>query len=401
MSSLKTQNSRLRRNFGWQAKLKTIFYILFIIAAGVHLLSAADASPSASKERLKIGVIGPETGEDAETGIMTLTGVELAKDVINNAGGIDGRKIDLIHYDNKSNPKITQTAVYKMIKEGVIAIIASPGGWSTFAPVWIANESKIIFMSAGSKRHIGRSGQFIFRNALADETATEEAIRYVVRKSGYKNYTIVTSMRDDETSLTIGGLYRRAVMNNGGRITSETHLFMGATTEEAISQLKKDAKGQVDAVIFAGDDAVAVDILKELRKQGIKAPMIGGDILYTDDFLKNGGELTAGTLIYSGFFSEAKSPAVEKFVSNYRKKTGKKPGTFAAVSYDSLMLIAEAVKTAKSIEPSKVRDALSRIKDFDGVTGRTSMGRYGETAKKPFLLQVTKEGGRAAFRHVE
>ncbi|MBI5893928.1 MAG: ABC transporter substrate-binding protein, partial [Deltaproteobacteria bacterium] len=257
------------------------------------------------------------------------------------------------------------------------------------------------FMSAGSKRHIARSGQFIFRNSLADETATEEIIKYAIEKLGYKNYAIVTSMKDDETSLSIGGLYRKAVMNKGGKVVSETHIFMDKTMEEAISQLKKDAKTKIDAVIFAGDDVVAIDILKELRKQGIKSPLIGGDILYTEEFVKNGKELAVGTIVYSNFFSEAKDNKVERFVSEYKKKTGKKPGAFAADAYDSLMLIAEAIKTAKSLDPSKVRDALVQINGFNGVTGKITIGALREAVKKPFILQVVQDEKGVAFKHID
>lgn len=278
--------------------IKIFLTVFFIAVFFIFQPLAFSLQPS-----IKIGVIGPETGEDAETGLITLAGVELAAKELNEAGGIDGIKIEIIHYDNKSNPQITQAAVQKMINERVIAIIASPTGWSTFAPVWMANEAKVIFMSAGSKRHIARSGPFIFRNTLADETATEETIKYTSEKLGYKNYAVITSMRDDETSLTIGGLYKKAVMDRGGKVVSETHIFMDATMEEAVAQLKKDAKDKIDAVIFAGDDVAAIDILKELRKQGVKAPLIGGDILYTDEFLKNGKELTLGTILYTGFFS--------------------------------------------------------------------------------------------------
>ena len=87
---------------------------------------------------------------------------------------------------------MTQVAVQHLIKEEVIAMIAAPTGWSTFGPVWLANAAKVIFMSAGSKRHIGRSGPYIFRNSLSDDIGTEETIKYALEKLKYKNYAIIT-----------------------------------------------------------------------------------------------------------------------------------------------------------------------------------------------------------------
>lgn len=381
--------------------LLPIAYCLLPVFIAYCLLPVACHVSSAEEPALfKIGLIGPETGEDADTGLMTLAGVELAARHFNEAGGVNGRKIELIHYDNKSNPQLTQGIVQNLIKENVIAIITSPTGWSTFGPVWIANASKVILMSAGSKRHIGRSGPFIFRNALPDEIGTDETIKYAIEKLKYKNYAIVTSMRDDETSLQIGGLYRGAIVKRGGKITSETHVMMGATIEEAILQLKKDAKELIDAVIFAGDDAAAVEALKEIRKQGIKAPIIGGDILYTDEFLKTGGELVEGTLIYAGFFPQDKSQMVSKFVSDYKKNTGKEPGIVSANAYDSFMLVAEAIKQAQSADTSKVRDFLTKI-NMQGVTGRISMDTRNETIKKPYILRAAKKDGKTVFELAE
>lgn len=373
------------------------FLFLFLISHFLFLISYSFAEES---RPLKIGVIGPETGEDAETGLITLAGVELAAKEFNEAGGIGGKKIEIIHYDNESNPQMTQGVVKKLIKENVIGIIASPTGWSTFGPVWVVNAANVIFMSAGSKRHIGRSGPFVFRNSLSDDIGTDETIKYVMEKLKYKNFAIITSMRDDETSLQIGGLFRGAIIKRDGKIVGETHIFMGVTTEKAIAQLKKDAKEPIDAVILAGDDNAAVEALKELRKQGIKSPVIGGDILYTGKFLKNGGELVVGTILYAGFFPENKLPIVARFVSGYKKKTGKKPTIVAADAYDSFMLIAEAMKQAGSAEPNKVRDALAKI-NMNGVTGKIAMDANGEAIRQPYILRVVKRAGGVEFETVE
>ena len=374
---------------------KTLLIVLFLFS---FTLPSYAENPRA----LKIGIIGPETGEDAEIGLTILAGVELAAKQFNDAGGIDGRKIEIVHVDNKSDSRLTQVAVQQLIKEEVIAMIAAPTGWSTFGPVWLANAAKVIFMSAGSKRHIGRSGPYIFRNSLSDDIGTEETIKYALEKLKYKNYAIITSMRDDETSLQIGGLFRGAIIKYNGNIVGETHIFMGVTHEEAIAQLKKDAKEKIDAIIFAGDDAAAIEILKELRTQGINAPLIGGDILYTDHFLKDGGEIVAGSMLYAGFFPGDKSPLVSRFVSEYKKKTGKEPGLYPAVAYDSFMLVAEAIKQAKTPEErSMVMEALAGMKDMEGVTGKTSMDKDGEAIKKPYILRAVKKGGAVKFELVE
>ncbi|MBI5286967.1 MAG: ABC transporter substrate-binding protein [Deltaproteobacteria bacterium] len=380
-----TTDSRLQTTGYW---LLTIYCLL--LATGYWLLTTVTvwAGPP---DVLKVGVIGPETGEEAELGLMTLDGVELAVQDINSKGGINGRKVEVIHYDTRGSGVTAQNAIAKLIREKIIAIIASPSGWSTFAPVWMVNESRTIFISAGSRRHIGRSGPYIFRVSLPDEVATQDTIKYCVEKLGFKRFAIITSMMDDEYSLSLGGLYRRAVMNKGGQIVAEAHLFLDETINEAISRMKKEAKGPIDAIIFTGDDGSALTVLKEARKQGLKAPLIGGEELYREEFLK-GGEMVDGSILYSSFASEDTSPQAIKFIQSYKKKRGKNPTGLVALGYDSFMLVAKAAQIAGSFEPPKVRDALARIKAFQGITGKIDIGPDGETIIHPLILRVEKKG---------
>src|SRR4030067_3227743 len=117
---------------------KPLLIVLFLFS---FTLPASAENP----RPLKIGIIGPETGEDAEIGLTILAGVELAVKEFNNAGGIDGKKIEIVHVDNKSDSRLTQIAVQQLIKEQVIAMIAAPTGWSTFGPVWVGNTTEEIF----------------------------------------------------------------------------------------------------------------------------------------------------------------------------------------------------------------------------------------------------------------
>lgn len=353
-----------------------------------------------AEETLKVGVIGPETGEEASLGLMTLAGVELAVKDVNDKGGIKGKKVEVIHLDIKGSGIAIQDAIARLIKEKVIAIIASPTGWSTFAPVWMVNEYRTIFVSAGSKRHIGRSGPYIFRMSLPDEIATEDTIMYCVRRLGYKRFALVQSMMDDEYSLALAGLYKRAVINKGGVVVSEVHIFQDANLKDVISTVKTEAKGPIDAIIFTGDAGSAIALLREARRQGLKAPLIGGEKLYRDEFLK-AGKMVDGSILYSSFAMEDTSPRTVRFIESYKRKMGKSPTDLVALGYDSFMLVAKAIEDACTLDRVKIRDALTRVKDFQGVTGRSSIGTDGEAIKHPFILQVGKKGKGYGFSLVK
>jgi branched-chain amino acid transport system substrate-binding protein len=375
---------------------KAICSILFLIFS----IGTASAETDGAK-KLKIGVIGPATGEGAEYSKSFFEGVKMALVEFNDGGGFKGERIQASVYDTKGSPSQTMAAVNALIKEGVMAIIASPDAAATLAPVSMANESKTVFISVGSPRHVGKSGPYIFRNSLPDETGTEEIIKYCTKKLRYKRYVIVTSMVDDEASLSVAGLFRRALQRFGGEVVADALINYGLGFKETVTQMKVEVKGTIDAVIFAGGAGDAAEFVKELRQQGINAPLISSEVLYSSEFLKSGGEAAIGSLLYASFTPLIGEPASRKFVGMYKKTTGEEPPPLAALSYDTFMMVADALKKAGTTEPAKLRDILAETKGFKGVSGAISMDKEGEAVKTPFLLRVEKGARGPEFRLVK
>lgn len=378
-----------------------ISYFLFHFLLMCCIGTAAAEPSTATAKKLKIGIIGPLTGEGAEYSKAMFDAIKLAAKNFNDAGGINGKKIEILSRDTKGDYGKTRDSVIELINDNVSAIIASPSGWSTFTPVSMANVSKTIFMVVGTQRHIGRSGLYVFRNSLPDETATEEAIRYCTEKLGYKRYIILTSMVDDEACLSVAGLYRRALQKVGGEVVADACTNLDLSIKETIKKVKDDAKGPIDAVIFAGSAGNAVDLAKELRSQGVQAPIVGSEVLYNTEFLKKGGSAVIGSLLFTSFTPLSDAPAAVQFVKEYNAATGKEPSVLAALGYDSFMLIAEALKKAGNTNPVDVRYALTGIKDHPGVSGMISMSKDGESVKTPFLIKVEKGAKGPEFRLIK
>ena len=133
---------------------------------GNQSAQTGDAQP----RPLKIGILGPETGEESRYGLRLLDGVTQAAAAFNGRGGIGGRPIELVHLDSQGDMVATERAVKELIQQRVIGILAAPTGWSTFAPTRFANDSQTLFMVVGTRRAI-RSGPYIFRFSLPDDTA--------------------------------------------------------------------------------------------------------------------------------------------------------------------------------------------------------------------------------------
>lgn len=361
------------------------------------LKTGADEPAANEEERpLKVGVIGPMTGEDSEIGRMTFEGVGLASELFNKSGGINGRPVEIIKMDNKGDAGATKEALTRLVSEGVVAIIGAPTGWSTFTPVFTANESRTVFISAGTKRHIGSSGPFVFRVSLPVEKAADELIEYSVNTAGFKTYYLVTAMEDE--SLNIGSAFRRAALKKGADIKAEAAVFSEADIAGAVKNLKSNMP--VDAVIFAGGASYAAAFERQAKKSGVRLPVLGGEELVSDVFLK-GGEAVEGSLAYAGFYPDSTDAVAKDFAGLYKRKNGRAPSELAADAYDAFMLLGASIKKAGAAKPGAVRQAMSSLKDFHGVTGVINMGPERESIRSPYILKAVKKGDSLVFSVVK
>jgi len=349
----------------------------------------------AERERpLLIGIVGPETGEQAHYGMSVVNGVLAAAKRFNAQGGIKGKEIKILHYNDESNMKNTVKIVKYFIRKGVIAIFSAPTGASTFTPIYQINDSRTIFFSIGSRRHIERSGPYVFRSAVPDEMATEDLIKYASAKLGYVNYALVTDSFYP-FSLDLSSMFKQAVYKHHGAIKVEADVYDTYTHKKNVGtviEAIKKSPDPLDGIIFTGAVNEGVLLAEGLNKAGLKLPIIGGEDLFSEKYMK-GGHAVEGTLLYSTLSSDDKSSKMAEFIEDYGKA---KPDRFSALAYDTFMLVADAIKRSGSTNTAKVRDALIKRKECEGVTGKTSISSEGETVKHPLICRIKtgSTGGR-------
>lgn len=344
---------------------------------------------------LIIGIVGPETGEEAAYGKSVVAGALAAAKRFNAQGGIGGKEIKVLHFDDKSDIGTATQAVKDLIGQRAIAILAAPTGSSTFAPIHLVNESKTLFISIGSRRHLKASGPFVFRTAVPDETATEDLIKYAVKELG-ANYALITAA-DNEFSLELSSLFKKALAKHNGVIKLEADTydaFTGAPNIGAVVAAIKKSPDTLHGVIYTGGATEAVLLAQELKKAGLNQPIIGGEDLFSEEYLQ-GGDAVNETLTYTTFFADKKSAKTDEFLKDLGNES---PDRFAALAYDTFMLLADAIKEAGSTDTSLVREALINRKDCIGVTGKTSFTSENMPVKHPTLCRVKKgENGERSF----
>ncbi|MAG98966.1 MAG: ABC transporter substrate-binding protein [Alphaproteobacteria bacterium] len=357
------------------------------------------APPRREPDRaLMVGVVGPETGDNAAYGLGVLEGVRLAVKHFNAAGGVDGQAIEIVHYDNRESPDRTMGAVEELINRRALAIFAAPTGWSTFAPTHQAAYSGTIFMAVGTRRRIGGGGGTVFHFALSETIAVEGLMAQAARL-GYNRYALVTSAVYDY-SLTLSSAFKQVVGRHGGRILVEADSydsFSGRTDLQKVAAALAASPEPLQAVIYTGGASEAAELAQALSRQGTALPLIGGEDLLTEEFLGAGGEAVLGSLLYATFAPDDPAPMVTEFVAAYRQQAGQAPDRFAALAYDAFGLLAQAIVRAQSRQSSKIRDALVAMPESPGVTGPTRWTPDGAPLKQPFLYRVEAGAGGRQF----
>ena len=378
--------------------------LMVFVAATISLLSGcsdkkeAKAPEKAPQEErpLIIGVVGPETGEEASYGISVVEGVLAAAKRFNAQGGIGGKEIKVLHFDDQSDIGLATKVVKDLISQRVIAIIAAPTGSSTFSPIYLVNEAKTLFISVGSRRHLKATGPYVFRTAVPDDLATEDLIKYAVTELGYVNYALVTSA-NYEFSLDLSSMFRRALDKYNGVIKVQTDsydTFTGGQNMGAVVSAIKASPDPLHGVIFTGGADEGILLAQEMKKAGLILPIIGGEDLFSEEYLESGDAVNE-TLLYTTFSTDIKSQKMVEFMEDYGKA---KPDRFAALAYDTFFLLADAIKESGSTDPSVVREALINRKDCEGVTGKTSFTSENMPIKHTTICRIKKgDSGERSF----
>jgi branched-chain amino acid transport system substrate-binding protein len=374
--------------------LKKRFFLIFtVVLCSLALIAAGCNSPQSSSQdgdTIKIGFLGGKTGNHAHYGIETLKGMEMAVEEINEAGGVLGKKLEIIEGDHGSNISQAVSVTQKLITQGVAAIVGDPTTGITKSVAPICQQNKIVLMSAGAVgTGVLEIGDYIFRDCLPDVVAAPGQVKYLKEDLGWDKVALVTTTGlDYSESLT--DIFKPALDKYGIEIVAEETIMEGDTNFSAV--VTSLSTKEFDGVIFTGYYTEGALFLKEMRKQGLKQVIAGGDGLLGKELYELGGEAAEGSMVYTGFAvdMERASEKTKAFIEKYKAKNNNNlPDMFAAQGYDAVMWLADAMKEANSSDPTVYRESLVKTKDWEGVTGNITLDENREPIKSPvYILEV-------------
>lgn len=374
------------------AVMSTLAAGLLTGCGGGKETSSSSNTPSSGGDTVKIGFLGALTGDVAMYGNPTLKGMKMAVDEINAAGGINGKKLEVVENDNRGDKQEGASIVQKLIsRDQVAAIVGDPTTGITKVAAPIANRGQVVLLSAGATgTGVVELGEYVFRNTLLDTVAIPALVDYFAKDLGYKNIAVITSDNNDY-SVGLTQVFKDSIKGKG----------LNIITEEKIKDGDKDFSGQItnikqkqpDAIFFSGYYTEGALLMKEARKQGLNINLFGGDGLYSPTLIELGGAAIEGSMVYVGFSPEQPTPETAKFIEAFKaQNSGALPGLFEAQGYDAIQILAEGMKRANSTDPKVFRAEVAKTADYKGVSGTITFRDNREPVKSPVYLLEVKDG---------
>jgi branched-chain amino acid transport system substrate-binding protein len=345
-----------------------------LLAGG--LTASGLAGPALADDTIKIGAPFNLTGALSSLDAPALNGAKLAAEQINAAGGVLGKKIELVVYDTKTDPTVIASTGSQLINQDKVPVIVGfTDSDSVLALAPIAEKAGIPFVTPGatSPKLPDQVGPNMFLACFGDNVQAAAGAEFLKDTLKAKKVYLLTDNSTEYTTL-LSSYFKQAFEKGGGTLSLEDNYKSGDKSFTAqITKLKALGEKPDALYIAAMPDDIGL-IVKQLRQSGVTQPIVGGDGYDTPLLLSVGGAAANG-VYYSthAFMSEDSTAAIKKFYADYQTAFKTPPdNAFAALGYDTVGLVADAIKRAGSADPAKIREALAATKGYQGITGAIS-----------------------------
>lgn len=350
-------------------------------------LGVALGACSRELNTIKIGEFASLTGKEATYGQAAHKGTLLAIEEANAAGGVLGRKLELIVEDDQSKPGQAATIAKKFIsRDKVVAILGEITSGRTLEAAPVAQNAKIPLISPGATApEVTAMGDYVFRVCFIDSFQGTVMAKFA-RNSLKLGRVAVLSSVSSAQSVGLAKYFKQRFAADGGTIALEQKYSEG--DKDFRAQLTAIKAANVEGIFVPGYYAEAALICKQARDLGIDVPLFGVDGWESSELINIGGKAVEGAYFSTHYSAESKDPAVISFNERFQKRWGSRTDALSALGYDSAMLLIDALKRAGSTEPEKLRAALAGTKNFRGVTGIITLDADRNATKSAVVLQV-------------
>jgi len=369
--------------------------LISLLALTLLVLSGLTACTTTPKT-IKIGLNLELTGEVSVYGVPEKLAAQLAVDEINKAGGIDGKQVELVIYDNAYDTAKAVENSQKLIQEGVVAILGSATSAPTMAIGPVALESEVLTITpSGTNAKVTMNGDvvnpFVFRACFIDPFQGLVLANFASDNLSAKKAVVMGSNSSDYAK-DLASIFTTQFTANGGEVLSDVFYYADSDTDFSAQLTSIAALGEFDVLFVADYAARAGLIINQARATaGLETVAIVGPDGFESPDLNDlaGGASNVNNVYFSTHFSTIVDNAkVAAFITAYTASAGEAPSALSALAYDAMYMLFAAIDAAGT-DPVKVRDAMKATTAFEGVTGTISFDALNNPVKSAIVVQLT------------
>jgi branched-chain amino acid transport system substrate-binding protein len=369
--------------------------LAIVLVAAVALLAVSCGGKGAGA--IKIGMLYNMTGAQASLDAPSANGAKLAAKELNAAGGVLGKKIELVAFDGKTDAATIGNAATQLAQtDKVVAMFGFSDSDMTMAAAPIAAKAGVVFVTSGatSPKLPDQVPDYLYLACFGDNVQAAAAAEYAVDALKAKTVYLLVD-KGMEYTLLLGKYFKERFVEMGGKVVLEDNYQTGDKDFSAQVTKLKGLKAKPDLLfISSGPDDVGT-IVKQVRDAGVMSPIMGGDGYDTPLLAEVAGAgsenvyFTTHSLMDAGLGTDS----VKKFIAAYQAEYKNPPeNAFAGLGYDTVKLLADAIKRAGSADPKAIRAALQATKDLAGVTGAITYQEGSRIPQKGVTVILVKDG---------
>ncbi len=371
-----------------------------IVTLGLSLsfaIAVAGLTAGTAAAQVKIGVAGPITGPNAATGAQMKNGVDQAAADINKAGGILGQKIAVEYGDDVSDPKQGVSVANDFAGDGVKFVIGNYNSGVTIPSSEVYQENGILEITpASTNPTVTERGMWnIFRVCGRDDQQGQVAGDYILKNFKGKRIAFV----NDKTTYGKGLADETLKTIKAGGMDSVLYEGINTGEKDYSALVSKIKQSRADLVYFGGLYTEAGLIVRQMRDQGVSAPLMGGDGITSDEFASVGGPGVVGSLMTYGP-DPRNRPEAKAVVAEFRAKNFE-PEAYTLYSYAAVQIIAQAATAANSLDPKKVADKMHSGMTFKTVIGNISYDKKGDITRLDYVVYKWEKMPDGKITYVE
>lgn len=354
---------------------------------------ASDGGDSDSKPFV-IGVAAPFTGDSSQFGTQIRMGVELYAELLNEEGGINGRTLKLEFQDDAGKADQAQTVATTLASnDDVLAVIGHFNSSCSLAGKTIYGQADMVMFSPASTNvEVTRGSDYVFRNIFTDDFQGISLATYASQVLGSKNAAVLFDNDDYGTGLKDS--FKQQAATLGLNIVTELAYNQNAPDYRSQLTTIQGMQPQPDVLLIAGLYTQAANIARQARDMGMDLQIIGGDGVFSQQFITLSGDAAEGAIISCPFLFDLGGDKAQEFAEAFRKKFNQEPDAWAALSYDAISMVCDSFRE-NSFSRSAVLEYLQGINSvetaYEGVVGDTFFDEEGD-CRRPVQMAQVKDG---------